>query len=267
MKEANICKFVTDSTEKQLTTINFVLEQTAANSNGKLLRSYDTMYLIISGTGRLITDMQCEELTAGTLFFTFTGIPFTLEGTDSLVYMYISFRGRRAAALYEQIGITHERCVFPGYAGLVSFWKNAILRAVDSNLGLISESVLLYTFSQMIIPVGQEKENLIGNIIHLIDTEFTDSSFTLESCAGKLGYNPKYISRIFSERVGVTFSEYLKDTRMKHAVFLIEQGVCIVKNIAFLSGYNDSLYFSHVFHQTIGMTPSEYILMRGKTKS
>ena len=98
----------------------------------------------------------------------------------------------------------------------------------------------------------------------MIETEFTDSGFTLDSCAEKLGYNAKYISRIFRQGAGVTFSEYLRDARIRHAIFLIEQGVSVVKNVAILSGYSDPLYFSNVFHQSVGVPPSEYILRHGK---
>lgn len=260
----NICKYVTRQSDEQLTTINFVLEQNAAADGIKQLQSCDIMYLMVSGSGRLVTDTQSFELTTGTLFFTFTGVPYTIIDTDNMVYMYISYRGRRAYELYGQFDISQSRCVFPGYSGLVSFWKNAIGRAAERNLDLISESVLLYSFSRMTKPDGQSRENLTEKMIHMIETEFTDSGFTLDSCAEKLGYNAKYISRIFRQGAGVTFSEYLRDARIRHAIFLIEQGVSVVKNVAILSGYSDPLYFSNVFHQSVGVPPSEYILRHGK---
>ena len=39
----------------------------------------------------------------------------------------------------------------------------------------------------------------------------------------------------------------------------MEQGVASVKNVAILSGFEDALYFSKVFKQAEGITPSEYI--------
>ncbi len=59
--------------------------------------------------------------------------------------------------------------------------------------------------------------------------------------------------------MGTTFSEYLKTLRLRHAVFLIEQGITSVKNVALLSGYRDPLYFSKVFRQSLGVSPSEFI--------
>lgn len=51
----------------------------------------------------------------------------------------------------------------------------------------------------------------------------------------------------------------MKNLRINHAVFLMEQGITSVKNIAFLSGYKDPLYFSGVFKKTLGLSPSEYL--------
>ena len=54
------------------------------------------------------------------------------------------------------------------------------------------------------------------------------------------------------------FSEYLRLVRVKHAVMLIENGVTSVKNVASLSGFSDPLYFSKVFTESVGVSPSEY---------
>ena len=59
--------------------------------------------------------------------------------------------------------------------------------------------------------------------------------------------------------MGVAFSEYLREMRMKHAIFLIENGVFSVKNVALLCGYKDALYFSKLFVKQVGTSPTEYI--------
>lgn len=259
----NICKFVSAGGEEQLKTVNFVLERNATETGIRHISSYDKMYIVISGSGRLVTERLGRDLEKGTLFFTFAGVPFTLEDTGEIVFMYISYSGRRTSLLYGKFGISEDNCVFPGYSGLISFWNTAISRANTQNLELISESVLLYSFSQMTQPNMNEKEHLVNDIQHIIETKFTDSSLSLEACANELGYNSKYISRIFRQSTGITFSEYLKNVRVKHAIFLIEQGILMVKNLAFLSGYSDPMYFSNVFRKTTGMTPSEYITKSG----
>ncbi|MBE6611236.1 MAG: AraC family transcriptional regulator [Ruminococcaceae bacterium] len=261
--QENICKFVTNPIDSELVTLTFVYEQNAACSGRICMYPHDTMYLAISGHGTLRHDSHEYELEPGTLFFTFTGTPFSIDDSE-LTYMYIRFRGRRASELFERFAINAHNCIFPGYSGLITFWQNAIGRAGGQNLDLISESVLLYTFSQMVQPDPADEEALIAAVLHQVETAFTDNTLSLASCAESLGYNPKYISRIFRQNVGCTFTDYLKSIRIRHAVFLIEQGINVVKNVAILSGYSDPLYFSGVFRQVMGISPREYIARKAE---
>ncbi len=60
--------------------------------------------------------------------------------------------------------------------------------------------------------------------------------------------------------VRLSFSyQYLRDIRIRRSIFLMEQGLVSVKNIASLSGFSDALYFSKVFASVEGIPPSEYI--------
>ena len=52
---------------------------------------------------------------------------------------------------------------------------------------------------------------------------------------------------------------YLRELRIRHALFLMEQGVASVKNVALLSGFGDALYFSKVFTAEQGISPKAYI--------
>ena len=60
------------------------------------------------------------------------------------------------------------------------------------------------------------------------------------------------------KKMGMSFSEYLRTVRIKHAVMLFEHGLDSVKNVALLSGFSDPLYFSSVFKSEVGISPSEY---------
>lgn len=255
----NICKFVTEASCSSLETLNFIFEKTNAGKKHPFVRPVDIMYLVSKGTGTLYTENKSYEVTPGTLLFTFTGEKFQIYGKDGFEYMYISFKGDRAYNLFERFGVSKANRIFNGFDSLLPFWQNALGKADPTNLDLISESVLLYTFSQMSETSATSEQHLVGNIISHIENYFSDRTLSLATTAQELGYNPKYISRIFSQNVGITFSEYLKNTRIKHAVFLIENGLTAVKNVSILSGYSDPLYFSNVFKSTVGISPSEYI--------
>ena len=63
--------------------------------------------------------------------------------------------------------------------------------------------------------------------------------------------------------MSIGYSEYLRTLRIKYAVSLFDHGIDSVKNVALLSGFQDPLYFSSVFKNVIGISPTQYI---GKSK-
>jgi AraC-like DNA-binding protein len=255
----NICKFVTTHSEGQLCASNFVFEKRAAGCGRLQIRSTHVVYLVVSGKGRLITKETNSVLLPGTLFITFAGQEFTMENTDALTYMYISFSGTRAESLFDRLDVSPDFCVFPDYESLVTFWQSAISRASSKNLDLITESVLLYTFSQIAAFDAIGEKALINRVLHYIETEFTSPALSLSSCAEYLGYNPKYISHVFKKQAKINYSEYLRSVRIKYATVLFDSGIDSVKNVAHLSGFSDPFYFSSVFKRVIGLSPTEYI--------
>ncbi|MBR4072325.1 MAG: helix-turn-helix transcriptional regulator [Clostridia bacterium] len=255
----NICKFITSENNQKIYTTNFVYEKNSENKNTMQTLKTNAIYLVTGGKGLLCTESFVKELNMGNIFFTFRQIAFNIKNTEDLNFMYISFGGERSEELFTRFGITPNNCIFDGHEGLLTFWQNSIIKANQKNLDLISESVLLYTLGEMSPCKNSNVNNLIGNILKYIEDNFSDSELSLNSVSEALGYNHKYISRIFKDSMGVTFSAYLTNIRIQHATFLIEQGVTAIKNVSLLSGYKDPFYFSNVFKNIVGMTPSEYV--------
>jgi AraC-like DNA-binding protein len=257
IRQNNICKFVDNSSDSALTIKNFVFEKELVNKAN--LPSRYCIYLVISGKGILKTEVGEHPLTVGDIFFTFAGVPFSIKDLGDLNYMFITFEGERGALLISRFNITPHNCVFKGHEQISAFWQSAIVKANEKNLDLISESVLLWTLGEMTSSSPEQNENLIANIIKYVEQNFADYNLNLATVSETLGYNSKYLSRIFKKAMGISFSVYLTNTRIQNAVFLIEQGVTSIKNISFLSGYKDPFYFSNVFKSIIGFSPSEFI--------
>ena len=262
----NICKFIATSNQDRLYTSNFVFEKNAKTHGTAQTLPTNAVYLVAGGKGTLHTHALTRALEPGNVFFTFAQIPFRLENVEELQYLYISFDGGRSDELFSRFGIHPGRAVFDGHEGLLALWQSAIVNATPENLDLLSESVLLYTFSRLSPPENSEEQNLFSTVLKYIDDHYTNSELNLSAVAQELGYNSKYISRIFKLRMGITFSEYLTQMRIQNAVFLMEQGVTAIKNVALLSGYKDPLYFSNVFKKAVGLSPSAYIRKK-ETKS
>lgn len=257
MTSQNICKFISESELSDLKPANFVFEQNPDTQARKTVLARHTVYLISAGTGVMVFDGDPVSVKKGDLLFGFSGE--TVHGNgEKLNYFYISFSGGRATELFRRFGITTLTRRFSGHEGMLPFWEESIARAREENLDLVSESVLTYAFSRL-TGVREARDDVALRMIKHAEENFSEPELTLSSLADEWGYNPKYLSDSFKKKMGVGFSRYLTALRIKHAVFLMDHGVEAVKNIAFLCGFQDPLYFSKVFRRTVGTSPSEYL--------
>lgn len=257
MNNRNICKFITSKDRGQLTTTNFIFESQVPHSGQSRTQRTHVLYLTVSGEGVFRCSGQCYRLTSGTVFFSFADIPFVIENTKQLKYFYMNFQGSRAEELFHRFGVTPRNCIFEGYEGLLPLWQDSLVRANDENIDLLSESLLLYTFSKL-KKSEQTGSDIVAFVLNYMEEHFTESTFSLSQVAEAAGYNEKYLSFVFKKQFGMGFSEYLRLLRIKYAVTLIEGGVTSVKNVAFLCGFADPPYFSKVFTEVVGVSPRQY---------
>jgi two-component system response regulator YesN len=90
-----------------------------------------------------------------------------------------------------------------------------------------------------------------------IETHYADS-LTLEQVAEYVELSPFYFSKLFKDRFGMTFIDYLTEIRIKQAkTEMVDQGKSL-KEICFSVGYKDPNYFSRVFKKHTGLSPTEF---------
>lgn len=72
-----------------------------------------------------------------------------------------------------------------------------------------------------------------------------------------VGYEHSYFYRIFKREIGISPERYLMRLRIERAKKLIQRGYSFQEASA-LSGIKNVYYFSKLFKQLEGKTPSEY---------
>lgn len=70
--------------------------------------------------------------------------------------------------------------------------------------------------------------------------------------------NQNYISHLFAEKKGISFSAFLRQVRIEHAKELLKEEKWSVTEVAAMVGYNDTSQFIRIFRQETGMTPKKY---------
>lgn len=251
-----ICKF-NHSKANAINCSQFVFETTDVQRQAQLA-AWHFAGIVLSGSGVLCVGGERCELVAGDVYFIKKGSMFSLEPSRGTEYFYIAFHGWHADELIERVGLSQRGCVFSGQGELAAFWKNCFERSDGGNLDLFSEAALLYTVASL-AESQKEKEGLSARMCEYAGKHFADPTLSLSVLGSALGYDPKYLSSVFKAEQKITFTAYLKGLRIKHAAFLFDEGVESVKVVAMLSGFSDALYFSRIFKQETGLTPSEYI--------
>ena len=257
MQKTNICKFIEIKELEPLSIKNFVCETDPEIMRRESRLISHRAILVTGGAVNFTVNESPLLLECGDLLFVFEGDNYSASPiSDGATYSFISFVGSRATLLFERFGINRQNRVFTGNANMIPFWNDSIF-ASSENADLSAEGVLLYTFSRL-DKAEIPHDNAVVQAARIMDDGFSDQNMCCASVAYELGYNSKYLSQLFKKSRGVSISDYLRNLRIKHAVFLLDHGIESIKNVALLSGFKDQFHFSNVFKTMVGTSPTEY---------
>ena len=101
----------------------------------------------------------------------------------------------------------------------------------------------------------------LQDVVTRISEHFYDSNIDISEILRKSGYAEDYIRAQFKLFTGKTPVEFLTETRINHACYLIDiyKDTLSLTEIAEKCGYTDYVYFSRRFKQLMGMSPKSYM--------
>jgi two-component system response regulator YesN len=98
---------------------------------------------------------------------------------------------------------------------------------------------------------------LISDALSVIHNKYQEK-LSLSMVANAVHTNPSYLSRKFSDEVGVSFSDYLIDYRVEVAKTLLRSGELTISQISERVGFNTLHYFSAIFKRKVGVTAKAF---------
>lgn len=98
---------------------------------------------------------------------------------------------------------------------------------------------------------------IIGEICDEIDEGGADTP-SLAAFAARYGYTERYVGKMFTKLRGVSFSDYLQNSRIGKAKTFLRLTEMPIREIAEELGYYDACHFTRTFRRFVGVSPLAY---------
>ena len=233
-----------------------------------------SLHFILSGCGYLQYEgFEPIKLTSGQMFILLPHhkITYYADKNSPWSYYWIDFIGSHTIKLFENLQFsastpsitpsnkTEMRKLFTEnftFSQQFPFYADIINQSYLCKILFI----LLKNFSSQNKDLFSPTNSNINNAQQYIEAHYSDPTLCLNNVAHACNLNKAYLSRIFVKSLGITFTSYITNLRIRKATTLFEQGKTSVKEVAYSVGFDSPYYFSNVFRKTIKISPSEYIL-------
>jgi len=117
-----------------------------------------------------------------------------------------------------------------------------------------------FLYQRYFIEVGRKhdtKDNLIQASIRYMK-ENLENSLRINDIAKHFNYSPSHYFSIFKSQTGYSPIHYFNHLKIQKACQLLCFSTLSIKEISFLLGFSDPLYFSRLFKKTMNASPSNY---------
>lgn len=106
-------------------------------------------------------------------------------------------------------------------------------------------------------PAGDGSASIIQNGLKFIDENFR-RDISSEDIAKHLYISLSHFRHLFREQTGKTFTQFLSEKRIQHALALLRETGLPITEICLESGFNNLSHFLRVFKASVGMSPTQY---------
>ncbi|MCL2186314.1 MAG: AraC family transcriptional regulator [Treponema sp.] len=232
------------------------------------------LYLIDEGKGIYTIGGTEYLIKEYDIFCMYPGVPVHCESdqTAPLKMFAMSFDGVDARLLLNAAGfeptnpvhtLVHNDAVSVSKAyDFIYQWRGQeVYNTIQSTATLyafLSKLVKINSLDQSVVPPGWTGTVHFQKAIDYIKANYC-KPISAKDIANSINLSRSRLYSIFMEQIFISPQQYLEEYRIRKAVQLLEQRQGSLKEISVAVGFEDQLFFSRIFKQIIGKTPTNFI--------
>lgn len=229
-------------------------------------KDYYFIYMI-KGELSVSLPVQSRILHDGDVILLEADKPFAYKGvSEGVDYYWVHFTGADAESITRRLGIPMNQVTELGMSRTVCD-RFATLFLSFMTAERIRELTLASALLSLLIAVGErldgekKRDSAASALVSRSSAyihENIQKELSVESLAAREFLSPGRYREVFRSVLGISPQEYILRLRVNIACDLLRHTATPIAAVSLQVGYPDARYFSRVFHQRMGMTPSEY---------
>lgn len=236
---------------------------------GPAIRDHYLLHYVKAGKGTYTVCGTTYELKKGDAFLIYpqTLVHYAASEQDPWSYCWVGFHGNDAKRLMRLTAFTEDAPVLRNISARLPCDK--LIGNIFAERGThdYSEAAMtgqLYLFLSQLIracPTCQQVQSMrqkhYQTALHFIYANFMND-ISVQEIASHVGLSRSQLYRIFQAESGESPVDFLNRYRIHEALLLLRDAELSISQVAASTGFADPLYFSRVFKQHKGVSPSAY---------
>ncbi|MDM5336199.1 AraC family transcriptional regulator [Fictibacillus enclensis] len=241
--------------------------------------SFFEVVYVIKGEGVYIEDDRTYPLQENTLFLSRPEVLHQIKSKKGLSLLYVAFDLIDSESSESWIKIMETAKQSSNIilydveeTETALLWRSLLLRATNRHNEFFEEMLsntaygLILSILQDFVPLlnkshpkqDYEQYSALLTQAQLYIHDNLSNSLRLTEVAKHLHISGRHLSRIFVAELGVSFSKYVQDERIKKAMVLLKRSKLSIKEISEETGFMNVHYFTRVFSDMMQTSPGKF---------